>query len=216
MEKTIRVTGKAKIAASPDTIRLTLTSTGENKDYDHCRESSMNANKSIQKAIGKEGIPQKELKTKSYRIETVYERQKKNGTSVSVFMGYQYMHTMSLEISLDNNLLGKILHSLSQLSNPPEIRMAYSIKNPEKVKNKAMAKAIKDSQEKARCLTKAAGVQLGDIIDINYSWDSVEFIHDWNISAPGNVCYGSVIGSADFTPEDINIEDTVTIEWQIR
>ena len=52
----------------------------------------------------------------------------------------------------------------------PEFSIEYTIKNPEKSKNELLANAVKDSMGKANVLADAAGVVLGDIVTIDFSW----------------------------------------------
>ena len=52
----------------------------------------------------------------------------------------------------------------------PEFSIEYTVSNPEAAKNKLLGEAVKDSMSKAGVLAAAAGVTLGDIVNIDYSW----------------------------------------------
>lgn len=45
-----------------------------------------------------------------------------------------------------------------------------------KSKNELLAATVKDSQAKASVLTEEAGVNLGKIITIDYSWGEIDFV----------------------------------------
>ena len=68
-------------------------------------------------------------------------------------------------------------------------------------------------------LTEAAGVQLGDIVTIDYSWGEVEFIsHPMEkcMSLAEDCCMASPSGyDIDIEPDDIDMSDTVTVVWRI-
>ena len=95
----------------------------------------------------------------------------------------------------------------------------YTVKDPEKVRNRLLKQAVSDSRKKAETLTRAAGVTLGDVVSIDYSWGELEIR-----SRPMNAvmmdkaampeeagCFGM-----SMEPEDISVEDTVTVVWSIR
>ena len=77
-----------------------------------------------------------------------------------------------------------------------------------------MAKAVADSKAKALVLTAAAGVKLCDIINIDYSWGQINFVS----SPKGNLAKSVVVSDSfdfDIEPEDIIVDDTVTVIWSI-
>lgn len=73
-----------------------------------------------------------------------------------------------------------------------------------------------DSKEKAKVLAEAAGVTLGDIVTIDYSWGELEIV-----SRPVERCMMSAANGAvdsyamDIEPDDIDVTDTVTVVWEI-
>ena len=83
------------------------------------------------------------------------------------------MHRMKLEFPADNKRLGKILYALAHCSVSPEFTIEYTVADPGKSKNELLGAAVKDSQAKASVLAEAAGVNLGKIINIDYSWGDV-------------------------------------------
>ena len=84
------------------------------------------------------------------------------------------------------------------------------------VKNELLAKAVQDSKIKAEILSKASGVTLGDIINIDYSWGEIE-IYSEPIQ---NYCLAeSTISESyniDIEADDIDVQDNVTIVWEIK
>jgi len=64
-----------------------------------------------------------------------------------------------------------------------------------------------------RPVAEAAGVSLGDIIQIDYSWSEVRFQTDFE------VCEAKATMSEpsyDITPEDVDVSDSVTVIWEIK
>ena len=91
--------------------------------------------------------------------------------------------------------------------------------NVEAVKNELLGKAVTDSRAKAQVLTESAGVTLGDIVNIDYSWGELEIY-----SRPmRNLTFGSAINAKeestfdlDIEAEDIDVQDTVNVVWEIK
>lgn len=84
-----------------------------------------------------------------------------------------------------------------------------------KIKNSLLEKAVEDSKNKAEILSKAAGVSLGKIKNINYSWGELEIysrpIQDFELMKSDTVESYDM----DIEADDIDLEDSVTIEWEI-
>lgn len=77
-----------------------------------------------------------------------------------------------------------------------------------------------DAREKAEVLSAAAGVQLGEIQLIDYSWGEVELVsRAYEPMMLRSAKLGSVSEESyemDIEADDIDIEDTVTVVWTIR
>lgn len=225
MEKTIRVTGKGQVAVPPDKIRLKINLEERRSTYREAVNASKQSSDGIRELFIQLGFNGKELKTENFRIETVFESKMNNKKEwVNVFKGYKYSHSLKLEFELDHGLLGKILGSLSRCDFHPEFKILYTVKDEEAVKNALLKNAVEDSKAKAEILAAAAGMKLGEINSIDYSWGEIELL-----TSP----YGKLLDSmklcddeADdyyrddepmqLEPDDITASDTVTIIWNLE
>ena len=77
--------------------------------------------------------------------------------------------------------------------------------------------ATKNAKEKAIVLCEAAGVTLGDLLSIDYSWTDI------NVFSPTDFSMGynnsrilSVNEGIGIEPEDVKVADTATFIWQIQ
>lgn len=127
---------------------------------------------------------------------------------------------MKLEFPADNKRLGKILYALAHCSVSPEFSIEYTVADPEKSKNELLAAAVKDSQAKASVLTEEAGVNLGKIITIDYSWGEIDFVSRPLQEMSLRCCEPEECESdsydMDIEPDDIDISDTVTVIWGLE
>ena len=217
MEKTMRVTGKGKLSVKPDMIRLLLDTTKVCPTYEEALRRSSEQTEELKNCFEKLGFARMNLKTLRFNVDTEYENYRdENNVWKNRFLGYRFTHNMKLEFDADNERLGRVLYQLARTECHPEFRINYTIKDTEAAKNKLLAKAVADSGEKAKVLAEAAGVALGAIVNIDYSWGELEIV-----SAPVERCMMSAPNAAmdsykmDIEPDDIDVTDTVTVVWEI-
>lgn len=221
MNRQIRVTGKANISATPDMMRLTMDIGSVKASYDKAVKKSTEDTEELRECFKKLGFDGKALKTLSFSIDTKYESYRdKNNDWKSRFEGYEYSHKLKMEFPSDNKKLGECLYALAHLKCVPEFRISLFVKDVDSVKNELLGKAVADSKIKAEVLTKAAGVTLGDIISMDYSWGHIELYTEpvdklMCMEMPSTDIINS-ISDMDIEPDDIDVTDTVTVVWEIK
>ena len=217
--RTIRVTGRGQIKVHPDMTRITITLEGMEYDYGETLERSSKDTETLKDTLESLGFARADLKTLSFDVDTEYESYNEKETWKKRFMGYKFSHVMKVEFDSDNKRLGRILYALANCRVRPEFRLSYTVKDPEAVKNELLGKAVLDAAVKAKVLSAAAGVQLGEIQNMDYSWDQVRFEvepMDRLVMAESCMDGDALAGySLDIEPDDINVQDTVTVIWQI-
>ena len=221
MERTVKVTGKGKLLLKPDTIRLLIDLVDQDKEYDETIRKSMEHAQEVHEEFTKFGFDRSDLKTLSFRVDTEYEgyQDKKDNSWKQRFVGYKAVHTLKTEFPTEKEILGKVLYMVARLSGRPEFHVEYTVKDTAKAKNDLLREAVHDSRNKAEILTEAANVQLGQIISIDYSWGQVEFVtRPMSRLAVPEMAYNSAMEESydmDIEPDDISVEDTVTVIWEI-
>lgn len=219
MERRIRVTGKGKIAVKPDLICLMIELSGLEYDYEKTLKESTSQTEQLKDCFEKLGFKRTDLKTTYFNVDIEYDRyQDKDHTWKKRFAGYRFTHKMKLEFDADNKMLGKILYALTHVSVIPEFHMMYTIKDVEAAKNELLGKAVADSKKKAEVLTEAAGVKLGNIVSIDYSWGEIDIFSDtkYDMMDALQVCEAKEMSyEIDIEPDDIDVTDTVTVVWEI-
>jgi len=219
MERTIKVIGKGQLSLTPDTVRVRIELIDREKEYEAAIRKSAEHSKEVREAFIRLGFKAEDLKTQSFRVDTEYEsyQDKEDNCWKQRLVGYMAAHSLKVEFPREDDLLGKVLYQTARLSGKPEFQVEYTVKDPEKARNKLLEKAIEDSRAKAEVLTKAAGVSLAEIVTIDYSWNTVEFVARPMNRMMAAKCLDSAEESIDFdvTPDDIRVEDTVTVIWEI-
>lgn len=221
MDRIIRVTGKGKISVRPDTIRLNISLEDVKKTYDETLKQSTEQTEELKDCFETLGFARNDLKTLFFNVDTEYESyQDDNRNWKRRFIGYKFTHRFKIDFPEDNERLGKVLYALAHSSVHPEFTISYTVKDMEACKNQLLGKAVADSKQKAEILTQAAGVKLGTLATIDYSWGEMEIIsRPMNkLMEPCMVMEDSV-GAAydiDIEPDDIDVTDTVTVVWSLE
>ena len=219
MERTIRVTGKGRIFVKPDTIRLQITQESVENTYEGAVRESAEKKRQLNDALEKFGFAGNDLKTLYFNVDTEYESyQDKNKCWKKRLVGYKYTHRMKLEFPSDNKLLSRVLLAVARCPGKPEFTISFTVADKEAAKNELLAKAVEDSKAKAAVLTAAAGVQLKEVLTIDYSWGEMDFV-----TRPMNekICVSMADGmddagiDMDIEADDIDVTDTVTVVWAI-
>lgn len=218
MGRTMRVTGKGKLSVKPDTICLAIEAEGVFPDYEKTIKESADQTKVLRKSLEKSGLSGKELKTKHFSIQAEYESYRdKNDDYKRRFVGYKFEHHTEIRFPNDNKQLGRTLYELSQCPAEVEFTISYTVSNPEDVKNELLKKAVEDSKTKAEILAKSAGVNLGEIERIDYSWGELQIVSrpiDRFMAQP-MLFESEASYDIDIEADDIDVDDTVTIEWEL-
>lgn len=216
MTRTICVAGKAKLSVKADTIRLSVTMRGCNADYGKAVRISAEETSKLRECFASVGFDRDKLRTTSFSIDSKYESYRDaDGEYKQKFVGYEYRHSAYILFDADNELLGRVLNALGGSGVMPEFRLEYTVRDKEAVREQLLAMIVADARSKAKCLAAAADAVLGDVVTINYS------VSDNDIAIQPfertMLCAKSVDNAAfDITPDDIIVEDSVTVTFEIK
>lgn len=216
MTRTICVIGKAKLSVRADTIRLSVTMKGCNADYGEAVRLSAEETSELRKCFASVGFDGDRLKTTSFSIDSKYEsRRDAGGEYRQEFVGYEYRHSAYILFDADNALLGRVLNALGRSGVMPEFRLEYTVKDKESVREQLLSMIVADARSKAKCLATAADAALGDVVNINYNVSDDDIvIQPFERTM---LCSKSVDNAAfDITPDDITVEDSVTVTFEIK
>lgn len=216
--RTIRVTGKGQIKTRPDTMRITITLTDVYREYSESLSMSSKDTKALKVILKPFGFKAEDVKTLRFNIDSEYESYREKGEYKNRFVGYRFTHVLKVEFPFDNDRLGKVLYALAHCHLAPDFRLSYTVADPEACKNELLGKAVRDAKAKAAVLTTAAGVTLGDILTIDYSWGEVDFEYSPMYKAmPMDACLSDAPNyDLDIEPDDIETTDTVTVIWEVQ
>lgn len=218
MERTIRVKGIGKLSVKPDTIRINMEATYLSPNYEGALAQSASDMQDLRNTVESAGLDSKDLKTTSFSIDSGYEGyHDKENNYRRRFLGYKYTHFLYIQFPSDNKKLSKVLTALAKSHVNVEFSIKYTVKDTEAAKNQLLAKAVEDSKRKAEILVEASGLFLGNLISIDYSWGEIKMFSEpmnKSLMSKNLICEASY--NFEIEPDDIDMEDTVTLIWEIK
>lgn len=216
--RTINVTGKANLKVAPSQTKVRLTIRGYAIEYGDALAKSVEDTKIIKDTISACGIDREALKTENfYTAERTKRVEDKNGNFSYRHIGYDVTHYMNFIFDNNNEILGQVLYELSKLSINPRLDVSYVVKDAEKYKSELIGLAVNDAKRKAEAMAIASGVTLGNIVHMDYSYQTISFESRRYLEMDLKECCKTVEGfNLDINPEDENLTDTVTITWEIN
>ena len=219
MTRTMKVTGTGKLSVKPDTTVLMITAEATCPDYEMAVSRSAAETKLLKMVMKKAGLNPDDLKTTSFSIDTEYESYRDNRDNYRKrFVGYQYEHYTKISFPNDNQQLGRVLAELAESGLDVTFTIRHTVKDVDAVKDALLAKAVENSKNRAEILAKAAGVRLGNIETIDYSWGEMNIYTNTvdRMVLADAVYEGASSYNIDIDPDDIDVQDTVTIVWEIE
>ena len=219
-KRTICVTGRGRLALSPDTVRLSLALKNTCPDYGEAIRRLSEDTEKLKAVLAPLGFAGNDLRTVYFNVDAKYEGvPDPNGVYREEFRGYEYFHTMKLEFPREGDLLARTLRALSDSPVFPEVRIAYAVRDVEQAKNLLLSRAVEDAKNKALALSAAAGVGLGALVKMEYRFDESDFevapmARELNLRklSADNGAGGIVF---DLNPDDMNVTDQVTLTWEL-
>ncbi len=216
MPKTITVKGIGRVLAKPDYVVITMDLASQKMEYNEAMAEEAEKINALTETLVIIGFEKEDLKTTNFNVRTAYRYEKDSwGNSKSIFDGYVVSHDLKLSFDFDTDRLSKVLTAISICPAEPTLHIRFTIKDSTEVNEEMLRSATENAKRKAEILCDAAGVELGDLLDINYSWGELD-VYSHTEYEDEYLAEPMIKAKAiDFTPDDIDVSDTATFVWEI-
>lgn len=216
MERTMDVKGTGRASASPDWIEISLTLSFRHRKYDTVMELEALGLDDLYNKIEKVGILHKDIKTTYFNVDTTYTQCRDgNGNSERKLSGYEVSHHLSISFEKDMKKLSSVLGAISQCISRPELSIRFFLHDDRAIRNEVLRNAVENAKEKAKVLSEASGVKLGDIISVSHDWSDINFSSSTRFDKCMDISPLSDKG-LEMEAEDIEVSDNVSIVWRIE
>lgn len=217
MNRLITVKGTGNVSVKPDLIIITMDLESHQYDYEKTMELAADSINTLQEAIQNAGFDKKDLKTTSFNIRTHYEGYRdKDNNYKSKFDGYICEQGLKLEFDFDTETMSKVLTAIAKAQTDPKLNIQFSVKDKTAVSEELLISATENAKRKAEILTKASGVNLGDLISIDYNWGELHLYSQTKYDMEDKCMSMAESYAPDIEPDDIDVSDTVSFIWEIN
>jgi uncharacterized protein YggE len=165
----IRVDGEGSVDLAPDMALLSLMVTREAKTARAAVDANNAAMSDVLQAMRAAGIADRDLQTSSFSIQPryLYPRPKSSGvTEPPEIIGYTVRNGLTVRLR-ELARIGEILDTSVTLGVNEGGSITFSNDDPSAAITRARVEAMQDAMARAQTLAEAAGVKLGDIIEIS-------------------------------------------------
>lgn len=219
MPRTITVKGMGRVTTAPDYVVISMRLEAHEQEYEATMELVAKKIEQLNISLEEIGFEKKSVKTTNFNVRTDYERVKdRNGNYKSVFNGYICSHRLKVEFDFDTKRLAQTLYAISRCLAQPELSISFTVKDPSAVNKELLKSATINAKEKAQILCEASGVELGQLLTIDYNWGELNIVSHTDYMLEEKCMAMPVGGLADMDiePDDIDVSDTATFVWEIK
>ncbi|WP_137154629.1 SIMPL domain-containing protein [Rhizobium sp. FKL33] len=161
----ISVTGEATAALAPDMALVNLAVVRNEATARAALDGANKAMTDVLAAMKQAGVADKDLQTSGFFIQAQYDYSSDNDGKPPKLLGYQVGNTLTVRLR-DLSKLGGLLDTAVTLGVNQGGDIRFLNDKPDAAIDKARAEAVRDALAKAKTLADAAGVVLGDVLEI--------------------------------------------------
>lgn len=207
----INVGGKAKVAGTPDTLRLDLSVVASATSVSEALASANRSASAVQRSLLENDVPKKDLQTSGLNIQAEYDY---SNNSSPRLKGYQVTESISARLRDLNRAGDAIGKAISAGGNAIRVNgISLDLEDTGALVSSARDKAFADAKAKAEQYAKAAGRSLGDVISIS---------EDVTTPSPIPMPYGlnatsaKDMASVPIEPGSQDVSVSVTVLFELR
>jgi uncharacterized protein YggE len=161
----IIVIGQGRISVVPDMANITMGVTTQGNTASDALDENSDIMNGVIAALKDASIDAKDIQTTGLNLQPIWNHRQNNGEAPKI-EGYRAMNNLAVHVR-DLDALGGILDVVSKTGANNFNGLQFDVQDRETVTNDARRNAIHDAREKAELYAFAAGVSLGEVIEIS-------------------------------------------------
>ena len=167
-EPVVRVSAQGEASLAPDMAIVTFSVVRNSKTAEVAMGENSSAMAAVMAALKSEGVDAKDMQTSNFAIHPQYRhfQPKEDGTvDPPEVVGYEVTNSLTVKIR-EVAKVGAILDKSVKLGINQGGQITFTNDDPEQALSEARKQAVERAVAKARTLTEAAGVRLGQVVEI--------------------------------------------------
>lgn len=164
----ITVTGQGAVESVPDMATITMGVVSQGKTGAQAMARNSKDLAAMMAKLKAAGIAPRDMQTSNLSLSPRWDNRPSSKGGDPEIIGFVAQNTVTVRIR-DMARLGEILDAVVQNGANSFRGLSFGLQHPRPAQDQARIKAVEDAITKAKLLTNAAGVELGDIISISES-----------------------------------------------
>jgi uncharacterized protein len=209
--RTITVQGNGVVSAEPDRVVLRFGIRAFDPAYEAVMEKLNRRVETLRQDLDAVGVERTRLKTTNFNVHTKSKWEEDQGEEV--FLGYVAEHDLKLTLPIDQELLNRAFARIAASAGEPTVSISFDVADRAELRRRVLRAAVEDACRSAEIMADAAGVDLGEIIRIEYRVLEVQVTSRalaFDMEAVPSV------PAPDIIPSALHAEDRVNVVWEIR
>mgnify|MGYP005855015107 CR=1 FL=1 len=165
----IAVTGEGRVNIPPDMAIVTMTVNREAPTAREAVSANSAAMEKVMSALQELGIETRDLQTAGFSIQPQYTRpprqSSQSGEATRKLTGYVVRNSLTVRVRAIDTV-GEVLDRSVAVGVNEGGSISFTNEDPSAALEKARIRAVEDAIKKAQTLAGAAGVRLGDVLEI--------------------------------------------------
>lgn len=210
----ISVNGSSNMFVVPDMTELDIHLSSVKMNMSDATKAIGDQTQHFLKILKQLGFPESAVKTTRFsaRKNTIYRN------NALIDSGYVVSQDLTLKFSYNKETLQKIAARFSEAKDPVNFSIGFYLSDQlrERTEAELQTKAVENARLKAINLTKAAGVKIGGVKAIVYGSETpgpVYYKSDLRMSVQAESADGA---NLSFAPQEIELQEAVTLVWFIE
>ncbi len=215
-DRVIQVSGSAVVSLAADTASIQIGVNTRKETVKEAQKENAALMAAVMEAIKGAGVDEKDIMTSQFNVYSGYEYGMDALGRETRTSYYEVQNNVTVTMH-DLALMGAVLDAAMEAGANTTYGIAFSSTQANEAYQKALTRAVEDAVTKANVLAAAAGVNLGPLLRINATQDSVNYARD-AYGATNSYSYyaktadqGTAISSGD-----ISVSAEVVLEYAFQ
>ena len=215
-DRVIQVSGSGVVSLVADTATLQIGVNTRKESVKEAQKENANLMAAVMEAIKKAGIEEKDIMTSQFNVFSSYEYSTSVLGKETRTPYYEVQNTVTVIIH-DLSMVGAVLDAVMEAGANTTYGISFSSTQANEAYQKALTRAVEDAMIKAKVLSAAAGVELGELIRIDATKNSNGYYRE-TYGITNSYSYAEKMADAgtSITGGDLTVTANVVLEYAIR
>ena len=215
-DRVIQVSGSGVVSLAADTATLQIGVNTRKESVKEAQKENANLMAAVMEAIKKAGIEEKDIMTSQFNVFSSYEYSTSVLGKETRTPYYEVQNTVTVIIH-DLSMVGAVLDAVMEAGANTTYGISFSSTQANEAYQKALTRAVEDAMIKAKVLSAAAGVELGELIRIDATKNSNGYYRE-TYGITNSYSYAEKMADAgtSITGGDLTVTADVVLEYAIR